>query len=168
LEYCRKATTIFAKAMKETGAHCTSIGDGYASPDLISPETYNEFVLGHHQKLTKEVQDHGIPLSIHVCGDTTSIIEDLGKTGASILEMDWKLDFKNAFNLIPSNCTLMGNINPSDLVFASPEKIFSDTLQLLKNTTGQNLILSSGCALGRNTKPENVEAMIKAARNFHG
>ena len=168
LEYCRKATTIFAKAMKDTGAHCTSIGDGYASPDLISPDTYNEFVLEHHQKLTKEVQDHGIPLSIHVCGDTTSIIEDLGKTGASILEMDWKLDFKNAFNLIPSNCTLMGNINPSDLVFAIPEKIYSDTLQLLKNTAGQNLILSSGCALGRNTKPENVEAMIKAARNFPG
>jgi Uroporphyrinogen-III decarboxylase len=32
------------------------------------------------------------PYSIHICGNTNSIIEDMGKTGAKILEVDWKLD----------------------------------------------------------------------------
>ena len=32
LEYCRKASAIFAKAQKDAGAHATSIGDALAGP----------------------------------------------------------------------------------------------------------------------------------------
>jgi len=84
IDYCRKACAAFAKAQKRNGAHATSIGDAFAGPSLISPVLYRKFALQPETALTKEVQDFGIPLSIHICGNTASIISDMGKTGARI------------------------------------------------------------------------------------
>jgi len=36
----------------------------------------------------------------------------------------------------------------------------------IKVTGGRHFILSSGCALGRNTKPENVQAMVEVAKKY--
>ena len=96
LEYCRKISAVFAKAQKDAGAHVTSIGDAFAGPNLISPDMYRQFALIPEQKLAKEVQDYGIPFSIHICGNTNGIIQDMGTTGAKILEVDWMLDIKKA------------------------------------------------------------------------
>ena len=82
LDYCRRISAIFAKAQKDAGAHATSIGDAFAGPNLISPDMYRQFALEPERKLTKEVQDYGIPFSVHICGNTNGIIKDMGTTGA--------------------------------------------------------------------------------------
>jgi MtaA/CmuA family methyltransferase len=167
IDYCRKAGTAFAKAMKDTGAHATSIGDAYAGPSLISPEMFREFALRPEIQMTKDVQDTGIPFSIHICGDTTGIVKDMAITGAKILELDWQVDLGWARKVIPPEIVLMGNIDPSDpLVLGSPEKVDAEARKIIQKTKGQGLFLSSGCAMGRNTPPENFRAMINAAKKY--
>ena len=61
---------------------------------------YREFALEPERKLAKDVQDYGIPFSIHICGNTNGIIQDMGTTGARILEVDWMLDIKEARRLV--------------------------------------------------------------------
>ncbi len=165
IEYCRQACTLFAKAQQQAGAHATSIGDSFAGPSLISPQLFQRFALGPETKLTQEIQAAGIPLSIHICGRTNQIIGDMGKTGARILEVDWQLDMAEARRKVPATTVLMGNINPSDpLVLGTPQQVISAARQIIAATGGRGLFLSSGCALGRNTKPENLKAMVAAAR----
>ena len=167
LEYCRKVSAVFAKAQKDAGAHVTSIGDALAGPNLISPDMYRQFAFLPEQKLTKEVQDYGIPFSIHICGNTNDIIQDMGKTGAKILEVDWMLDIKEARKLVPENVVLMGNIDPSNpLVIGKPSDVDHAVKKLIEDTKGKSLIVSSGCAMGRNTPPENFRAFIEAARRY--
>lgn len=167
LTYCRKISAVFAKAQKDAGAHATSIGDAFAGPNLISPDMYREFALEPEKKLTKEVQDYGIPFSIHICGNTNAIIQDMGTTGARILEVDWMLDMKEARKLVPENVVLMGNVDPSyPLVMGTPSDIEGAVRNLIEATGGRNHILSSGCAMGRNTPPENFKAFIAAARKY--
>jgi len=61
----------------------------------------------------------------------------------------------------------MGNINPSDpLVLGTPESISAAVKEVIRKTGGRGLFLSSGCALGRNTPPENLQAMVNAVREF--
>jgi len=61
----------------------------------------------------------------------------------------------------------MGNINPCDpLVLGSAEQVTAAARNVIAATGGRGLFLSSGCALGRNTKPENLAAMVRAAREF--
>jgi len=167
INYTREAGTIFAKAMKDVGAHATSIGDAYAGPSLISPEMFREFVLQPEIIMTKEVQDYGIPFSIHICGNTSVIVEDMATTGAKILELDSQVDFGWARKLVPRETILMGNINPSDpLVFGDSKAVDKAVFDLIQQTKGKGLFISSGCAMGRNTPSANFVAMIDAARNY--
>ncbi|MGE5581768.1 MAG: uroporphyrinogen decarboxylase, partial [Bacillota bacterium] len=38
--------------------------------------------------------------------------------------------------------------------------------EVIRKTKGTGLFLSSGCAMGFNTPPENLEALIRAAKEF--
>ena len=167
IAFCRKASLAFAKAQKDAGAHVTSIGDALAGPNLISPDTYRRFAFEPERKLISEVQEYGIPLALHICGNTNEIIEDMGKTGAKIIEIDWQLDLKNAREVLPESTVLMGNINPSTpLVFGTPDDVDLAVKNAIAATQGRGHFVSSGCALGRNTPPENLQAMIRAARKY--
>ena len=167
IDYCRQACALFAKAQKEAGADATSIGDAFAGPNLISPELYRKFALEPEKRLTEEVQAFGIPFSLHICGNTNGIIADMGRVGAKIIEVDWQLDMAEARRQVPSETVLMGNINPSDpMVFGTPEQVEDAVREVITATGGRNLFLSSGCALGRNTKPENMRALMAAAEKY--
>ncbi|MCD8263592.1 MAG: uroporphyrinogen decarboxylase family protein [Tannerellaceae bacterium] len=167
LDYCRRASALFAKAQKDAGAHATSIGDALAGPNLISPGMYREFALEPEKKLIEEVQAYGIPFSLHICGNTNGIIEDMGTTGARIIEIDWQLDMEKARNIVSMSTILMGNIDPSyPLVLGTPQEIDTAVKQLICATKGRSHFLSSGCAMGRNTPPENFKAFIEAGRKY--
>jgi len=167
IDYCRRACAVFALAQKEAGAHATSIGDAFAGPNLISPEMYRKFALEPEMRLTEEVQAAGIPFSLHICGNTNGIIADMGRVGAKILEVDWQLDMAVARRAVPASTVLMGNINPSDpMAFGTPEQVEAAVRGILDATGGRGVFLSSGCAMGRNTKPENMRALMAAAEKF--
>ena len=167
IDYCRKVSVSFAKAQKDAGAHATSIGDALAGPNLISPEMYRQFAFGPEKKLIQEVQNYGIPFSLHICGNTNSIIEDMGKTGAKIIEIDWKVDMENARKVLPETTILMGNVDPSNpLVFGTPDDVDLAVKKLIAATKGRGHFVSSGCAIGRNTPPENFRTLIAAARKY--
>ena len=166
LEWATQAHIIFAKAMRDI-SHCTSMGDSYAGPNLVSPATYRKFALPFEKQVVEAVQTPDKPYSIHICGDATMILEDMGATGARLLELDWKVDMGHARRVLPEDVVIMGNVNPSDPMFlGTPDQVLSQSKAIIEGTKGRGLILSSGCALGANTKPENVAAMVQAARLY--
>lgn len=167
LDWCREASLIFAKAQKDAGAHATSIGDALAGPNLISPDMYRKFVLEHETLLAKQVQEYGIPWSLHICGNTNAILGDMVSTGAKILEIDWQVDMTEAARIADGKCVLMGNIDPSyPLAHGTPEDVDGKAKEIIRGTGGQHLYLSSGCAMGRNTKPENMRALVEAPKKY--
>ncbi len=167
LDYCRQASTLFAKAQKDCGAHATSIGEAYAGPNLISPKMYRNFAFEHQKKMAQEMKEYGIPFSIHICGDSTEIVGDMVNTGATIIEIDWKVDIGKARQIANNKAVVMGNIDPSDpLVWGTPQKVKEQATNILKSTGGSGVFLSSGCAMGYNTPKENVQAMIEASAEF--
>lgn len=167
LDWAAQVHIRFAKAQIEVGAHATSMGDSYASPNLISPVMYKKFAFDPEVKVVKAVQRPDAPYAIHICGDTTSIVSQMGKTGAKILEIDWKVDMGMARRSVPDDVVLMGNINPSDpLYLGTPEQVDAQAKIIIEQTKGKGLFLSSGCAMGANTKPENLAAMVYAAKKY--
>lgn len=167
LEWTTKAHLDFAKAQLSVGAHATSMGDAYASPNLIGPEMYEAFAFAYEKKTAEAILAENQVYSIHICGDTNKIIGKMGETAARILEVDWKVDLKRAREILPENCVLMGNINPSDpLVLGTPEQVKEKAKKIIGDVCGKGLILSSGCAIGANTKPENFAAMVESAKLY--
>ena len=167
LDWCREVCLIFAKAQKDAGAHATSIGDALAGPNLISPDMYRQFALDHEVTLARQVQEYGIPWSLHICGDTNVILSDMASVNAKIVELDWQVDMKKAREIFPETTVLMGNIDPSHpLVHGTPEEVTTKVKKIIDDTRGRGLFLSSGCAMGRNTKPENMAARVEASKTY--
>ena len=167
LAWCAQVHIDFCKAQFAAGAHATSMGDSLAGPNLISPDMYRSFAHPHEITVVNAVQAPSAPYSIHICGDTNSIVADMGGTGARILELDWEVDMGAARRAVPDEVVLMGNIDPSDPLFlGTPDKVDKIARQIIEGTGGRGLFLSSGCAMGMNTKPENVEAMVLAAKRY--
>ena len=167
LEWATEAHIRFARAQFQAGAHATSMGDAYASPNLISPEMYRAFAFPYERKVVQALEDLKKPYSVHICGDTSAIVEDMGRLGAKILEIDWKSDMGHARRLVPEDVVLMGNINPSDpMCIGTPEDVRAKAKAIIEGTRGRGIILSSGCALGANTKPENMQALVESAKLY--
>ena len=167
MDWCRKASLSFSKAQKDAGAHATSIGDAYAGPNLISPAMYKQFAWEHEKTLCRQVQDYGIPWSLHICGNTNGILEDMVNTGAKILELDWQVDMKEASKIAAGRAVLMGNLDPSEpLVLGTPNDVDLKVKELIDATGGKNLFLSSGCAMGRFTPEANMRALVHAAEKY--
>ena len=167
LEWTTEAHIRFAKAQLQAGAHATSMGDAYAGPNLISPEMYRSYGFPYEQKVVRSLSETGKPYSVHICGDTSRIVEDMGQLGANILEVDWMCDMAQARAKVPGTVTLMGNINPSDpLCIGTPDMVRRQAEAIIRGTKGRGLLLSSGCALGANTRPENMAALVDSAKQY--
>ncbi|MCQ2437012.1 MAG: uroporphyrinogen decarboxylase family protein [Clostridia bacterium] len=164
MEWATEAHVRFARAMLKLGAHATSMGDSYASPNLISAKFYRQFAKPYEQMVVDAVRDLPGAYSIHICGDTTLIFDDMKDLRPDIMELDWKADMGVARKVLPDSVTLMGNIDPSDpLVLGTPEKVRAQVKEMVEKTRGRKLIISSGCAMGANTKPENMRALVESA-----
>lgn len=167
LNWAAEAHIRFALAQREAGAHATSMGDSYASPNLVSPSVFRSFALKPEQETVRRVQTDDFPFSVHVCGDTNRILQELGETGAKILELDWRTDMKKAREILPASAVMMGNVNPSyPLYTGTPEEVRAAVRSVIESTGGRGLFVSSGCAIGGNTPPENFAALVDAAREY--
>lgn len=167
LRWTTEAHLRFARAQLMAGANATSMGDAYASADLISSSLYRKFAYPYEKAVVDGLKNLNLPYSIHICGNAANIIEFMGKTGTQILEIDWKTDMGLARRSVPENVVLMGNIDPSDpMCIGTAEKVRSQIQEMVAKTKGKNLIISSGCALGANTKPENMAAMVESAKLY--
>ncbi len=167
IEWATDVHVRFAKAQLEAGAHYTSMGDSYAGPNLVSPDMYRTFAFPFEKKVVEQVQTDKYPYSIHICGDTTSILPDMIRTGARILELDWKVDLGKARQITPEGTVLMGNVDPSDpLYMGTPERVDAAVRKIVEDTKGKGLFISSGCAIGANTPPRNFRAFVEAGRKY--
>lgn len=166
LQWATEAHIRFAKAMRDL-THATSMGDSYAGPNLISPNLYRQFALPYEKQVVSAVQTPDKPYSVHICGDTTKILDDMATNGARMVEVDWQVDMGKARAIFPENVTIMGNVDPSDpLVLGTPEQVKAKAKAIIEATGGKGLILSSGCAMGANTKPENMAALVESAKLY--
>lgn len=166
LAYCTEAALGFLRLMAGTGADMVSNGDSPAGPDLVSPAMYEEFAQPYDKRLADEAHAHGRPYALHICGNTTRILEAMLATGADALELDYKTDVRAARDVLKGRAVFIGNIDPSGvLALGTPALVEARTRELLEVFAGvPGFILNAGCAIPAETPPANLRAMISAAR----
>lgn len=166
LDYATEATLQFIRLMAQTGAHMVSNGDSPAGPSVISPRLYRRFAWPYEKRVVEEAHALGLPYMLHICGKTEPILEDMVATGADALELDYKTDARRAHDVLLGRTTFVGNLDPSGvLALGTPALVEQKTRELLAIFADTpRFILNAGCAIPANTPPENLRAMIRAAR----
>jgi uroporphyrinogen decarboxylase len=168
LNYCSGATKQMLRLMAAAGADILSNGDSPAGPEMISPAMYREFALSYEKEIAALAHSLDRPYVLHICGNTSTILPDMVDTGASGLELDYKTDTRLARGVLKGKTAFLGNIDPSGvLALGTPALVERKTRELLEIFAGEpRFILNAGCAIPAETPPENLRAMIRAARPF--
>jgi uroporphyrinogen decarboxylase len=166
LDHCVEAHLQLVRLMAEAGAHMVSCGDSPAGPSLVSPRMYREFAQPWERRIVEEAHRLGLPCVIHICGRTEPILDGMLETGADGLDLDYQTDARVAHGKMKDQAVFIGNLDPSGVMgLGSPELVEERSRELVGIFADTpRFILNAGCAIPADTPPENVRAMIRAAR----
>jgi MtaA/CmuA family methyltransferase len=170
LEVCHQSHLAVHQALKKAGAHFTSLGDSPAGPDVVSPCMFQTFARPYHERLVRELAQEGIFTVIHVCGNTSAILDQFAAYPLCGFELDYKTDAALAKSSAGKGHVLFGNIDPSGVLgrgTAAQVREVSAAL-IRKWKPGGRFVLNAGCAIPSCTSSENIVALIESAREFGG
>ncbi|MGA3406175.1 MAG: uroporphyrinogen decarboxylase family protein [Candidatus Bathyarchaeia archaeon] len=155
----------FMKAEIQAGADAIILGDPMSSSSVISPKEFAQFSFPYIQEVVRQAGE--VPIILHICGDTTRIIDKMVETGAKYLELDWSVDLAQVRMNYGNTIGLIGNVNPTLLLTGTPELVEESCRKAIEaaGLTGA-YILGTGCELPRETPHTNLDTMIRAAVKY--
>lgn len=162
LEHCISHASAYATALAHAGADMLSTGDSPAG--LTGPDLYQEYVLPAERRVFDAIRPAcDVPISLHICGNSTHILPAMASSGAEVLEIDHLVSLDDACRLVPENIALWGNIDPVGVIRnGSPDTVKSaatEALATVRKHDRSRFVLSSGCTLAPDTPPENIAAL---------
>jgi uroporphyrinogen-III decarboxylase len=126
------------------------------------------FEWAYARRMVETLRRDNIVLAYHICGDATAIVPDMVDTGATILELDYKVDRPKVKAATAGRTTVLGPIDPSGvLALGTPDLVdekSKEAIEILGPNGG--LILGPGCALPPATPPDNIHALVAAAKKY--
>ena len=100
---------------------------------------------------------------MHICGNTTSIVEDIASTGADFYDVDYQVPADLAIAAAQGRIVGRGNIDPSAVFrFGTPDEVRAATKALCTAVGDAPWIASSGCDIPPGTPAENIAAFVAA------
>jgi uroporphyrinogen-III decarboxylase len=166
MDRCAEFTRAYALALAAAGADLLSGGDSPAG--LIGPRRYREIALPAEQQLIRDLQaGTALPLSLHICGNSTPLLADMATTGADVLELDYQVDLAEACRILGPGVTVWGNLEPVGLLARGGvddvRRATAALITTMQRTAHRRFVLSSGCTLAVETPPENLEVLLQTA-----
>jgi MtaA/CmuA family methyltransferase len=166
LEFMTDVAIETGKKQIDMGTHGIMMEDPSAASQVISPEHYREFAYPYEKKVCKALNKYGGDVIIHICGDTTKILEDLAKTGAKCLSVDEHVNLDDAMKRVGKKVSIFGNVSVGTLFGGSEKQIKANVKNCIDDAGKKGYIVSSSCGLHSGTPFENIHRMVKAAREF--
>lgn len=162
LEWLTVRVVDFALAQLETGAPLIGAGDAAAS--LVSPGQYRDFALPYERLVADAVHGKGGLLKLHICGQTTHLLEEMVKSGADLFNVDHLVPFETACAVYGRHeACFKGNLDPvSEMMQSTPEKCAARCRDLVRQARGLRFMLSPGCEVPAATPDEVFAAFCQA------
>jgi uroporphyrinogen decarboxylase len=163
LAFCQHVTGRYAAALVGAGAQVLAVLEPSAT--MLSPRQFGEYSGRYVSQLIAPLP---IPSILHICGDSSHLIDGMVATGAQGLSLDSMVDLPTIAQHIPGDVVLVGNISPTAvMVDMPPAAVYGETRVLVEAMQPhRNFILSTGCDLPLETPLENIAAFCKAARDY--
>ena len=160
----QKITTItidYLKAQIQAGADCVQVFDSWAGS--LSPEDFKIFAQPYLTKIADAVKEYA-PVILFPKG-TWYALEDLSKTSASAIGLDWTVSPKQARELTNNKITLQGNFDPAKLLAPIPQ-IKKWVKEMIDAFGVQNYIANLGHGITPNVPVDNAKAFVNAVKEY--
>ncbi len=161
MDKCVITAKEFAKAQIVAGCQIIGIGDAICSQ--IDAYTYDTFVKERHREIIEYIHECGGMVKLHICGNISHHLPSISELNVDILDLDYQVDLDEAFKIVGPDVIRCGNINPVLVEERTADEIYDASKMLVNKEKGRKFMLSAGCEITVNTKPENLMAMRKAS-----
>ena len=152
------------RTMREEGADLLFLPDAVTSSDMVSPTIAKEI---EFPRLSRLIESVGLPCILHICGDSTEILDAMARTGASIISLDQCMDLCKARDLVGTDVTIGGNIDPINVMgFGTPDDVRAEVNRLLLENGNRRYAVMTGCGIPPDTPRDNLLAAVQAVREF--
>ncbi|ADL07479.1 uroporphyrinogen decarboxylase family protein [Thermosediminibacter oceani] len=164
LELLEISTEIFLEyglPFIESGAEMIYISDPTASGDLISRKHFEKYVYPCLKKIVTEIKGLGIPVLLHICGDTIDRLDLIREIDPDIMSVDHKVDLEKAGEVLGEKICLAGNVDPSEVMeYGSREEVERKALECLEKAGNRKFLLMPGCEISPDTPLENIKTFL--------
>ena len=161
LQKITSITIEYLNAQTKVGADCVQVFDSWAGS--LSPEDFKTFAQPYLLQITDAVKDNA-PVILFPKG-TWYALEDLSKSSASAIGLDWTVSPKRARALTNNQITLQGNFDPAKLL-APISQIKKWVKEMIDDFGPQNYIANLGHGITPNVPVDNAKAFVEAVKEF--
>lgn len=162
-------------ALALCGLHGVYVEEVFTGTDLISPRTYEAFVLDYNRPYFRHMRGLGL-LPIHyVCGDALPRLEqmagcDIAAVAVEESKKNVRIEIEEVVRRVGSRVAVLGNIDAVHFgLHASPEEMAAEVrrqAQIGAQTKG--FIVSTGSPFPLDSNPRQVDALVMAAHSLPG
>ncbi|MDY8137141.1 uroporphyrinogen decarboxylase [Aquimarina sp. 2201CG5-10] len=161
LQKITDTTIAYLKAKVATGVNAVQVFDSWGG--MLSPVDYQEFSWKYIQQIVDALKEE---TEVIVFGKGCWFaLQDMAKSGASALGVDWTCSARNARYLSGGNITLQGNFDPSRLL-SPPAEIKKMVKQMIDEFGKDQYIANLGHGILPNIPVENARAFVDAVKEY--
>ncbi len=156
-------------AAKKSGLKRWQLGEERASNYYYPLSIFERFWWPYLEEIVDAFWSEGIVTFIHMdtCWDKNLPYFKKLPRGSVALELDSATDIFLAKEILGGHQTLCGDVSGILLSVSKPEDVEAYCKKLIDEVGGDGgFILSSGCCVPPNVKPENFRIMLETGRNY--
>jgi len=169
MDFAADVVIRFGLAQLKAGAHLPIVFNPSASPAVVPPSFFREFELPRLTRVFRAFTGAGAAANwLHIAGPAGPILSYYPEAGVTIANIDYSVSAAEAGSRLPATC-IDGNIKPFAFVEGNAADIEAEARDLLRFFRDRRgFILSSGCEIPPESRPENIAAMVEATRRNEG
>lgn len=161
LQRITTTTIAYLREKVKAGADVIQLFDSWGG--LLSPDDYQEFSWPYLQQIVDALSG-SVPVIVFGKGCWFAL-QEMTKSGASALGIDWTCTARNARYLSGGQITLQGNFDPSRLLSPIPE-IKTQVKQMINAFGKDRYIVNLGHGILPNIPVDHTKAFVDAVKEY--
>jgi MtaA/CmuA family methyltransferase len=159
MDLCVDVAIDYAQAQVNAGADTIGVGDAIASQ--VSYDMYARLIQPREKRLMQAIRDMGARVRLHICGNTTHLLEGIADLPVDVLDVDHMVDIATARERLPKTVTLGANLDPVTEVMQSNPASIRQALYEAYAKAGNPFVVNAGCEIPPGTPDENLRALCE-------
>nr|WP_303646031.1 uroporphyrinogen decarboxylase family protein [Candidatus Solincola tengchongensis] len=152
-----------------SGIRRVFMGGTRTSASFLSPRQFEEFAFPEWKEMCEFWTERGVTPVLHFDSDWTAFFPYLKELprGKCVLNLDGTSDIFAAKQQLGDHMCIMGDVPATLLKLGEPEEVDEYCRRLITELGSDGgFILSSGCTIPVDAKPENVKAMLSSVHRY--
>jgi uroporphyrinogen decarboxylase len=164
LELIAEATRGYLLAQVAAGAQAIQLFDSWVG--VVSPQDWEEFVLGPTAELVQAVRESGVPV-IYFPNGATTILDRIARVGADVYGVDWRLPLDEARARLQAggarSPAVQGNLDPAVLL-GPPDRIERQAAEVIARGGRRGHVFNLGHGIYPETPLASVESLVRTVK----